>query len=75
MNLTPRQSEIVRLRCERNLARKEIAQVLGITESTVRNHLWEVHKRTGMAGFALCDWWGYERGRLSAVPAMRAEVT
>lgn len=69
MILSPRQSEVIALRCDDGLFRKEIAVRLGIKEETVREHLWIVAQRTGLSGYQVCTEWG----RMQAVTALRAD--
>jgi len=68
--LTARQSQILALRCDHGLHRKEIAVQLGIKEQTVREHLWIVAQRTGLNGYQVCTEWG----RMQAVTAIRSDA-
>lgn len=69
MTLSPRQSEIIELRCGAGLYRKEIAQRLGIAEETVRGHITDIGHRTGLSGYQVCAEWG----RMQAVTAIRSD--
>lgn len=70
MNLSPRQSEVIALRCDGGLFRKEIAVRLGITEETVRGHMTDIAKRTGLNRYQQCTEWG----RMQAVSAIRPDA-
>jgi DNA-binding CsgD family transcriptional regulator len=70
MTLTPRQTEVIALRCGNGLHRKEIAVRLGIKEETVREHLSIVAQRTGLSGYQVCAEWG----RMQAVTATRSDA-
>lgn len=58
IKLTPRQSEILSLVCNRGISNKKIAQMLNISESTVKVHIsailkaYRVRNRTQLALFA-----------------------
>lgn len=69
MTISPRQWEVVTLRCGDGLYRKEIAVRLGIKEETVRCHLNDVANRTGLSGYQVCAEWG----RMQAVTAIRSD--
>lgn len=69
--LTPRQSQILSLRCDHGLARKEIAERLGIHMGTVRAHITNATERTGLREFPLCTAWGRWQERMANT--MRAE--
>jgi DNA-binding NarL/FixJ family response regulator len=70
MNLTPRQTEVIALRCGEGLFRKEIAVRLGIKEETVRCHLTDITARMGVGGYQQCAEWG----RMQAVTAIRSDA-
>ena len=46
MNLTPAEQKIVQL-LKQGRSNKEIAMQLGVAESTVKNHLGNIYKKTG----------------------------
>lgn len=72
--LTPRQQEIVLLRCREGLSGKETAKRLYLSPQTVKNHVTQILRRTGATAVdQLCYRVGYETGQLNAVPVMRPE--
>ena len=48
IKLTPRQTQVVSLICNRGLSNKKIAQILSITESTVKVHMGAIFKAYGV---------------------------
>jgi DNA-binding NarL/FixJ family response regulator len=62
--LTPRQQEIVRLRCgDEELSRAEAAQRLCIAQGTVKCHVTEIMRRLGVVSFhAVCREYGIALG-------------
>lgn len=68
--LTPRQREIVILRCERGLTNKAVAAALNISMSTVKRHWMHVHQRLGVVSAPAACWL---LGRSLPVPALRWE--
>ena len=63
-NLTDRQIEIVRL-VATGMAYKQVALRLGISERTVRGHMDDIHKRTGLENNTMLISWVWLMGLLS----------
>ncbi|MBM3475084.1 MAG: response regulator transcription factor [Armatimonadetes bacterium] len=59
--LTRREHEVVRAVCE-GLSNKLIAQRLGISEKTVKNHLFSIYRRTNVSGRTQLMLWALKRG-------------
>lgn len=59
--LTDREYEVVRAVCE-GLSNKQIAQRLGISDKTVKNHLFSVYRRTKVTGRTQLVLWAMGRG-------------
>jgi len=65
--LTDREHEVVRAVCE-GLSNKLIAQRLGISDKTVKNHLFSVYRRTKVTGRTQLMLWAMKRGIGTKVP-------
>jgi DNA-binding CsgD family transcriptional regulator len=71
-DLTQRGREVLGLVC-RSLDDGAIAERLGLSHMTVRNHVNEFHHRTGVRGRAPLVVWVRERGFASEEPSGRAK--
>lgn len=68
--LSPRQREIVELRCRRGLSNEEAAYALHIRESTVKNHVTAIRDRIGRRTMnEIC----FELGRIHQVSGHRPD--
>lgn len=69
-DLTRRQMQIARLRCERGMTNKEVARDLGIALSTVKSTWTTAMKNLGTRGIGQSCW---VLADLHMVPGQRAE--
>lgn len=71
--LTPRELEILRLRCAHGLTNNEIGERLFISGQTVKNHLTTVFRKWGFSGSAMaCYRLGREDAEGQRITAIRA---
>ena len=73
--LTMRQLEVLRLKCQHGKTGDELGFALGITGSTMRNHLTTIYRRMGvLAGEQACYLLGRHDAQFAPVPAIRPEL-
>jgi DNA-binding NarL/FixJ family response regulator len=70
--LTPRESEALDLVAQ-GRSNAEIARELGITEQTVKGHLWRLYRKLGVANRADAARWAQKAGRTVQEATVRAE--
>lgn len=69
-HLTPRQRELITLRCQHGMTNAQAAAALGLAESTVKNHMSTLHHRFHQRSMnRIC----FEFGRVTAVASVRPD--
>jgi DNA-binding NarL/FixJ family response regulator len=73
--LSPREEQVLDLRCRAGLTNKEVAAALGISDQTVKNHVTHILRKYGAQGMDRVCWFdGFGQGVAWSAPAMRPEM-